>query len=68
MEKLIQKESFRDYLLITIGTIILACGINMFFEKQNLVTGGVTGLAIVIKYISSGMFDGGIPYGLPISF
>lgn len=61
MEKLIQKESFRDYLLITIGTIILACGINMFFEKQNLVTGGVTGLAIVIKYISSGMFDGGIP-------
>lgn len=61
MEKLIQKESFRDYLLIMIGTIILACGINMFFEKQNLVTGGVTGLAIVIKYISSGMFDGGIP-------
>lgn len=61
MEKIIQKESFRDYLLITIGTIILACGINMFFEKQNLVTGGVTGLAIVIKYISSGMFDGGIP-------
>lgn len=61
MEKSIQKESFRDYLLITIGTIILACGINMFFEKQNLVTGGVTGLAIVIKYISSGMFDGGIP-------
>lgn len=61
MESSIQKESFRDYLLITIGTIILACGINMFFEKQNLVTGGVTGLAIVIKYISSGMFDGGIP-------
>lgn len=59
-----KKEIFRDYLLIIIGTTLLACAINLFFEKQNLVTGGITGLAIVIKSITQGLFKEGIPLWL----
>lgn len=61
MQGLLKKQLFRDYLLISIGTTILACGTNLFFEKQNLVIGGVTGLAIVIKHMTVGLFKDGIP-------
>ncbi|WP_058486743.1 YitT family protein [Defluviitalea phaphyphila] len=61
MGKLIRRELFREYLLIILGTTILACAINLFFEKQGLVTGGITGLAIVVKHITQPYFKGGIP-------
>lgn len=45
----IKNSWIKNYFFIIIGTTILALGINMFYEKQHIVTGGVTGLAIVIK-------------------
>lgn len=50
-----------EYLLILIGTGVLAFGIACFFDPIGLVTGGVTGLAIVLKSITGGIIEGGIP-------
>ncbi len=39
---------FKNYLLITIGAILVAIGICFFLIPANLATGGITGLAMVI--------------------
>jgi uncharacterized membrane-anchored protein YitT (DUF2179 family) len=49
---------FFDYLLITIGTLIIAFAIVFFLSPNMIAPGGVTGLAIVIKKIA------GIPIDL----
>ena len=53
-----------NYLMIIIGTGILAFGIACFYDPVGLVTGGFSGLAIVIKHISSMFIEGGIPLWL----
>ena len=50
-----------NYLMIIIGTGILAFGISCFYDKIGLVTGGFSGLAIVIKSVTEGFIEGGIP-------
>ncbi|TCK93466.1 uncharacterized membrane-anchored protein YitT (DUF2179 family) [Natranaerovirga hydrolytica] len=50
--------------LIFIGTNLLAFSINVFFEPMNLVIGGVTGLAIVIKEVSEVFIGFEIPIWL----
>lgn len=55
---------FYEYAMIIIGTGILAFGIACFYDPIGLVTGGVTGLAIVIKSLTNGLVEGGIPLWL----
>ena len=50
-----------DYIYIILGTTLLAMSINMFLEPLDLVTGGVTGLAIIIKDYTGDLIQGGIP-------
>lgn len=50
-----------EYIMIIIGTGILAFGIACFYDPIGLVTGGFTGLAIVIKNVTGMLFEGGIP-------
>lgn len=53
------KKSIKEYLLITIGIIMVGIGINYFLVPCNLAAGGVSGLAIIIvKYFPN------IPVGL----
>ena len=47
----LKNEIVRDYIMFTIGTIILACTIGLFFEKNHMVIGGLSGLSIVIQYV-----------------
>lgn len=53
-----------EYLMVIIGTAILAFGIACFYDPIGLVTGGFSGLAIVIKHITGGIVEGGIPLWL----
>ena len=46
----VKNENLRDYLMITLGIFMLALSISMFFERQGIITGGVTGLAIIIQH------------------
>ncbi len=54
----------RQYLTITIGTFLMGLSVNLIFEPMELVTGGVSGLAIVVKAWTSTLIDGGVPVWL----
>ena len=65
MQKFMNKRSvFWDDVLVIIGTGLLAVSIQCLYDPVNLVTGGFTGLAIIIKSWTSKMIDGGIPLWL----
>lgn len=49
------------YVYIFIGTGLMAIAIACIYDQVGLVTGGFTGLGIIIKNISSGIYPGGIP-------
>lgn len=59
-----KKNAVWDYIFILIGTGLLAGGIQCFLEPVSLVTGGFTGLAIVIKEMTSKIVPGGMPLWL----
>ncbi len=62
MEYRSSRKPVYDYIVIIIGTTLLAAAINMFFEPMELVTGGVTGLAIIVKDLTKNVVsDEGIP-------
>lgn len=66
-EKLFSREWFKVYSLILIGTFIMAAGFVLFINPYRIVPGGVYGIAIVIHYLTEGVFDFwplGIPIGL----
>ena len=66
-EKLFSKKWFTDYLYITIGSFILAAGFVYFITPHKIVPGGVYGVAIVVHYLTAGLFSfwpEGIPIGL----
>lgn len=53
------KKWIKEYVLITIGILMVASGIYFFLVPSNLATGGVSGLAIII-----GKFLPNVPVGL----
>lgn len=55
---------WRDIAYIFAGTFLMALGINLAFDPMGLVCGGVTGLAIAVKYLTGFILDGGIPVWL----
>ncbi len=61
MEVLTKRSKGMDAILIIIGTLLVAVSVNVVYEPLGMVTGGVSGLAIVIKYFTSNLIDGGIP-------
>ena len=64
-EKIFSKKWFISYSLIVIGSIILAAGFVFFISPYKIVPGGVYGIAIVIHYMTQGVFSWA-PSGLPI--
>jgi len=46
----LNKKVLVDYLYITVGVFMLGIGIMAFWAPHNLVTGGISGLAIIILY------------------
>lgn len=50
-----------EYLCILAGTTIMAIATNIFYESNSIVTGGITGLSIVIQYLSGKFFGFPIP-------
>ena len=62
MQKLYNKRSaVVDYLFIIVGTGLLGFAIQCLFDPINLVTGGFTGLSIIVKELTGGIIEGGIP-------
>lgn len=66
-EKLFSRQWFIDYSLILIGSFVLAAGYVYFITPHKIVPGGVYGIAIVVHYLTEGVFSfwpNGIPIGL----
>lgn len=42
-------KKFKEYLLITVGLIIVAVGIKFFLEANKIAAGGVMGIAIIVN-------------------
>lgn len=66
-QKLFTIQWFIDYLFILTGSFVLAIGFVFFITPHKIVPGGVYGIAIVVHYLTRGIFalwPDGIPIGL----
>ncbi|MGB4590019.1 MAG: YitT family protein [Clostridiaceae bacterium] len=48
-------KAFKSYALITLGTLLVAVGIQLFFIPHKIAPGGVTGLSLVINNFFPGL-------------
>lgn len=53
-----------ELFLIVAGTAVLAFSYQCIFDPAGLVTGGFTGLAIIIKSVTGNFIEGGVPLWL----
>ncbi|CUH91911.1 YitT family protein [Herbinix luporum] len=54
-------DNLRNYMTIVVGSVIMAVAVNLIFEPLGLVTGGLAGLAIVVKELTKFIWEGGLP-------
>lgn len=60
MKKRLEKNG-KDVFLIVLGSLLLAFASKCIFDPLGMVTGGVTGLAILVKQVSARMFGVPVP-------
>ena len=58
------REAWRDYLLIMAGTALMALAIKGIYDPASMVTGGFSGIAIMVKNLTGGVITGGVPLWL----
>ena len=56
-----KKLKYMDYLLIIVGTCLMAVAVISAFDKAGMVTGGFSGVAIIVKEWTESLIPGGIP-------
>ena len=59
-----KKGNWRAYVYILIGTAVMAVSITSSYDHMQMVTGGFSGLAIIIKSLTENLMPGGIPLWL----
>lgn len=53
-----------EYLMIAVGTAIMAFSSKIFLDPKGLIPGGFTGIAIIVRHITEGAVKGGVPLWL----
>ena len=66
MKILNSRPWYVDFLFIVLGTGIMALAIQCIFEPIGLVTGGFTGIAIIIRKVTAGLVEGANALSLTI--
>lgn len=51
--KLLSKEFLIDVIFIFLGCLIASLGINVFLSKAQLLSGGLTGIALIFQYLAN---------------
>lgn len=64
MIKVANSTVLNEYILIIIGCLAMAVGLNSFLEPNEIVIGGATGLAIIIQSISAKFMGFAVPMWL----
>jgi uncharacterized membrane-anchored protein YitT (DUF2179 family) len=54
----------RKYFSILVGTCLMALALQWIYDRVGLVIGGFTGIAIILRTLTSSVWDGGIPLWL----
>ena len=60
----IRKKRWMDWIMIFAGTCLVSLGIKCIYDPISLITGGFTGIAIIVKEITGDPVHGGIPLWL----
>lgn len=63
-ETVLRHRRVRDYLLMTVGIVITAWGLNAFLIPNRLAAGGVSGLATAFYYLFQDKFGVAVPVGM----
>lgn len=58
-----KKNLWKTYLLLTAGTFFMAVGINVIYEPLSMVTGGFSGIGILVKKMTQTENSPGISVG-----
>lgn len=53
-------NKFKQYLYVSLGCILCGCSINLFFVPHHLLSGGISGIAIIFYFLF------GLPIGMQI--
>ena len=56
-----EKMHLSDLLWILFGTGVMAFSINCFFAPVGMVTGGIIGIAMILRHLTEGLIRGGMP-------
>ncbi|HCX99041.1 MAG TPA: YitT family protein [Bacteroidales bacterium] len=64
-EKVFSKQWFQVWVLIVVGSFVLASGFVFFIDPHRIAPGGVYGIGIIVHYLTEGVFSWA-PEGLPI--
>lgn len=64
MEHITKKKPWLAWVMIVVGTGLMSVGIKCIFDPIGLVTGGFTGISIIVKAVSGNVMEGGIPLWL----
>ncbi len=69
IRKTLRKIRIKDVAIILLGTLLMAVAINFVFDPMQLDVGGVSGLAVVVKYASAQFMSGAPDFfkeGIPV--
>lgn len=64
MKNTTNNKWWMTYLLLTAGTFFMAVGINVIYEPLSMVTGGFSGIGILVKKLTQTTRWSGIPVGM----
>ncbi len=64
MKNTTNNKWWMTYLLLTAGTFFMAVGINVIYEPLSMVTGGFSGIGILLKKLTQTARWSGIPVGM----
>lgn len=54
----------KEYIMIAIGTALIAFSVASIYDPSGFVTGGFSGLAIIVKQLTAELVPGGVPLAL----
>lgn len=57
----ITRNTLKNYLFMVVGTALMAFSIASVFDPVSLITGGFSGLSIIIRQLTEPLVPGGIP-------
>lgn len=57
-------QTIKQFLIMLVGTGLLAFSVKCVYDPAGMVVGGFSGIAILVKEISGRWIDGGIPLGI----